>query len=196
MKRHNNKKGRLWTAFVSSTKELGFFLFRCHRSATGCVDSHDDGVTGSDRRNVLNAEILNLDGFVDIDIADVNDDIIRKIFDETTNFDFLDAIVRQLRDPLGMLHTLQLDAGTTRAAHVDVLAACAHARADQTRAAAEETDVFAGLAQLVGVLAVGIGDGFDQRHTEAVGLIDAAVADVADLAAGILFDAQLDEYLC
>ena len=102
-------------------------------------------------------------------------------------------VVRQLGDPLGMLHALQLDAGATRAAHVDVLATSAHARADQARAAAEEADIFAGLAQLVGVLAVGISDSLDQRHAEAVGLIDTAVADVTDLAAGVLLDAQLDE---
>ena len=101
--------------------------------------------------------------------------------------------MRQLGNPLGMLHTLQLDTGATRAAHVDVLTASTHTRADQTRAAAEEADVFAGLAQLVGVLAVGIGDGLNQRHAEAVGLIDTAVADVANLAAGVLLDAQLDE---
>ena len=102
-------------------------------------------------------------------------------------------VVRQLGDPLGMLHTLQLDAGATRAAHVDVLATSAHTCADQARAATEEADVFAGLAQFVGVLTVGIGDGLDQRHAQTVGLIDTAVADVADFTAGVLLDAQLDQ---
>ena len=102
-------------------------------------------------------------------------------------------VVRQFRNPLDVLHTFQLDAGAAFAADVDVLAACAHARAHQTRGAAKEADVFARLLQLVGVLAVGIGDGLDQRHTEAVGLVDAAVADVADFAAGVFLNAQLDE---
>ena len=40
---------------------------------------------------------------------------------------------------------------------------------------------------------VGIGDRLDQGHAQAVGAVDPFVADVADLAAGILLDGQLPD---
>ncbi len=40
---------------------------------------------------------------------------------------------------------------------------------------------------------VGAGHGLDERHAQAVGQVDAAVADVADLAAGVLLEAELDD---
>ena len=80
-----------------------------------------------------------------------------------------------------------------RDADVDVLAGGADAGAHLAGAARQEADVVGGLGRLVGGQHVGVGHGLDQRHAQAVGGIDARVADVGDLAAGVLLDAQLDD---
>jgi hypothetical protein len=88
---------------------------------------------------------------------------------------------------------LDLDPRAPAAAHVDIGAGGADAGAHMARAPVEETDVIGPLLHLVGVDEIGIGDSLNERHPEAVGAVDANMTDVGDLAAGVLFQAELDK---
>jgi hypothetical protein len=81
-------------------------------------------------------------------------------------------------------------------ADVDVLAGGAHPGPDPARAPDEPAADLGHFGHLVGRAHVGTGDGLDERHAQAVGDVGPQVADVADLAAGVLLEAELDDRRC
>ncbi|MBP1770479.1 MAG: hypothetical protein H6P96_1097 [Candidatus Aminicenantes bacterium] len=90
-------------------------------------------------------------------------------------------------------HALDLDPRAAADADVDVLAGGAHAGPHVTGAADEPAQDLGHLGDLLRRPHVGTGDGLDEGHAQAVGQVGPAVADIADLAAGVLLESELDD---
>ena len=102
-------------------------------------------------------------------------------------------VMGQFRYPFGVGHAFDLHARTTAAAHVHILAPRPHAGAHHAGASVEESDIIIGLLHLFGVGAVGVGYRFDKRHPQPVGFIAALVTNIPHFAAGVFFEAELDQ---
>ena len=102
-------------------------------------------------------------------------------------------VVDQLHGVSGLGHALDFHPLPAADADVDVLAAGADAGAHAAGAPRHQAAEQDGVADFLGRDQLGAGDGFRQRHPQAVGAPDDAVALVLHLAAGVLFERDVGD---
>jgi len=102
-------------------------------------------------------------------------------------------VVGQERNARDARHALDLDARAAADADVDVLAGGPDAGPHPPGAADDAAEDLGHFGHLLGGAHVGSRDRLDERHAQPVGEIGPAVADIADFAAGIFLQAELDD---
>ena len=102
-------------------------------------------------------------------------------------------VVGEARDPRDPGHALDLDARPALDADVDVLPGGPDPGPHPPRAPDETPEDLGDVGDLLRRPHVRAGDRLDERHAQPVREVNAAVADVADLAAGVLLEAELDD---
>ena len=102
-------------------------------------------------------------------------------------------VMAEQRYPFGVGYSFDFNSITTAAAHIDILACGSHSGSYLTGTPVEKADIVTGFMQFMRCQAVGVGDRFNQWHSQAVGFVDSFVANVGYLAARIFFYAKLQE---
>jgi len=117
---------------------------------------------------------------------------VEQVFDPEQGLLTKGLIVGEQRDPTDAGHPFDLDPGASGHRDVDILAGCANPFSGGPAATGNEADVSGCFGSFPGSEHIRIGDRFDERHTESVGIVDPLMTMVRNFAAAIFLHAELD----